>query len=106
MIIEKNHKILYFNVIGIKANIKTVRVVKTVIECPEGKLAKPMAVFPRIKKLSLSKTSEGRGTRNKFFNIVENKAENNEADNNASQIFEAYRMKIVKNDKKIEASPI
>ncbi|HMC87551.1 MAG TPA: hypothetical protein VKI61_18645 [Chitinophagaceae bacterium] len=105
MIVKKTHKILYFNFSGINANNKTVSVVKTVIECPDGKLANPTAVFPTITKLLLSNTTAGLGTVNIFFNKLENIRETSDADTQDSHIFGAYTIKILKNDKKIEASP-
>ena len=92
--------------LGIKAYIKTVSVVKTVMECPEGKLANPVAALPIITKLLLSNTSDGRGTKNKFFRKLDATSETSEAESKASHILGAYTIKIIKKDKKIEASPI
>ena len=102
---EKIHKNLYLNFFGINANNKTVSIVKAVMECPDGKLPKPPAVFPTIIKLALSNTSDGLGTKNIFFNVLQNRREANEADYKDSHILGAYTTKIIKNDKKIEASP-
>ena len=105
MMVKNPHKILYGNFLGINANNKTVSIVKTVIECPDGKLADPTAVFPMITKLLLSNTTAGLGTENIFFNKLENIRETNDADIKDSHILGAYTMKILKNDKKIVASP-
>jgi hypothetical protein len=105
MIVKRTHKILQGNFSGINANNKTVNVVKTVIECPEGKLACPTAFFPMITKQLLSNTTAGLGTRNIFFKPTENIREASDADINDSHIFGAYKMKILKTDKIMEASP-
>jgi len=102
---ENAHRILELHFLGIKANNKTVSVVKTVMECPEGKLENPTAFFPMMIKLSLSNTIEGLGTEKMFFSTLENIAETIDADSNASHILGAYSMKIVKSDKIMEASP-
>jgi hypothetical protein len=82
-----------------------VSVAKTVIECPEGKLALPTAFFPIIKKELLSNITAGLGTRNIFFKPEENIRETTDDDINDSHILGAYKMKILKNDKIIDASP-
>ena len=82
-----------------------VSIVKTVIECPEGKLLCPDKVFPMITKLLLSKAAAGLGIANRTFSTPENIAETREADSKDSQILGAYTIKMVKNDKEIRASP-
>ena len=76
-----------------------------VIECPEGKLAYPTAVFPMIIKQLLSNTTAGLGMQNAFFKPTEKTREVSDADINDSHILGACKMKILKNDKIIEAFP-
>ena len=102
---KKTHRILHFNFSGINANNRTVSVVKTVMECPEGKLLLPDNAFPKITKLLLSNTAAGLGTANILFSEAENIAETREADIKDSHSLGAYTMKIDKNDKKTNASP-
>jgi hypothetical protein len=91
--------------LGINAKSKTVRKVKTVMECPEGKLECPGKAFPMITKLLWSKVAAGLGTENQFFNPVENINENKDAKMRASHILGAGTMKILRIDRKINASP-
>ena len=105
MIRIKNQTILLNAFLGIMANIRTVSTVKTVIECPDGKLLCPDNVFPMIVKVVLSNDAAGLGTANIFFSTLENNAETSEAESNASQILGTYKIKILNNDKKISASP-
>lgn len=58
---------LYMIFFGIKAKRITVKIVKTVTVCPEGKLLKPSKVLPTIIKLSLFKISAGLGIENNSF---------------------------------------
>ena len=87
--IEEIQGILIFNFFGIKPKSKTVRTVKTVIECPDGKLLCPQTAFPTIKKLSLLNTTAGLGTANIFFNEHESMSDNKSPENKASQTLGA-----------------
>lgn len=76
---------LYIIFFGIKAKRITVKIVKTVTVCPEGKLLKPSKVLPTIIKLSLFKISAGLGIENNSFKNLHKTAETSKADNNDSQ---------------------
>jgi hypothetical protein len=56
-------------------------------------------------KQALSNTTAGLGTPNIFFKPTEKIREARDADINDSHILGAYKMKILKKDKIIEASP-
>ena len=62
---------------------------KTVIECPDGRLLNPGNLLPMITKLLFSNASAGLGIAKMFFSTLENIAETSEADSNDSQIFVA-----------------
>ena len=93
------------NLLGIRANISTVRTVNTVMECPEGRLVHPESLLPMIVKPSLSNIAAGLGTANIFFSKLQNTSETNEPDSKASHILGAYRTKRPRSDKKTNASP-
>lgn len=102
-----NHIVFFTMFFGINANIKTVKTVKIVIECPEGKLlVEPGSIFPIITKLSVFKADAGRGTEKNSFKIFENIAENIDAEINASQNFGYFKNKTVNKERQIVASPI
>lgn len=84
---EEIQGILNFNSFGIKPKSKTVSIVKTVIECPEGKLLCPQTAFPMIKKVLLLNVTAGLGTANIFFKEQENKSDNIRPENKHSQIL-------------------
>ena len=65
--IKTVHNILDLNSLGINANSNKVITVKVVIECPDGKLEKPVCTLPIITKNSLSIISAGLGTSNISF---------------------------------------
>ncbi len=65
--IKTVHNILNLNSLGINANSNKVITVKVVIECPDGKLEKPLWTLPIITKNSLSRISAGLGTSNISF---------------------------------------
>src|SRR5574343_502783 len=71
---------------GRNAKSKTVSVVKTVIEWPEGKLLWPCSFSPIITKLLGSKIAAGRGTENTVFKPFENTNDRSDADMRASQM--------------------
>ena len=73
---------------------------------PEGKLlVRPGRTLPIITNVSWFKMPAGRGTEKISFNTLENKAERMEALMSASHSFGAYTIKMVNNDKKMNASP-
>lgn len=85
--------------------MRTVSVVKTVIECPEGKLLWPDSFSPIITKPLLSNTAAGLGTANIFFSRHENIREISDAVIKVSQTRGAYTINSVRNEKKIRTSP-
>jgi hypothetical protein len=87
------------------ANSRMVSTVKIVIECPEGKLLNPDNFFPMIIILLLSNTTAGLGTTNIVFSVLESRKETSKPGIKDSQIFGAYTMRMLKNDKEIKASP-
>lgn len=89
MTIIDDHKILLVILFGINANITMLMVVKTVIECPDGRLLNPTSFSPIITKVSLSSAAAGLGTEKKAFSNLENIAATIVADNNDSQTLGA-----------------
>ena len=67
-------KILLINSNGIKEKSKTVRIAKTVIECPEGKLLCPVNVLPIITKEFWLKAATGLGTEKRFFKGLDSRS--------------------------------
>ena len=65
--IKTVHNILDLSSLGINANSNKAITVKVVIECPDGKLEKPVCTLPIITKNSLSSISAGLGTSNISF---------------------------------------
>jgi hypothetical protein len=59
-----------------------------------------------IIKLLLSNATAGLGTANIFFNTLETSRDSSDADSKDSHNLGAYTMKILKNDRKMVASPI
>ena len=80
---------LYMFLLGIKANRITVKIVKMVTVCPDGKLLKPCNVLPTIIKLSSFKISAGRGIKNKSLKNLQKTAETSKAESNYSQTLGA-----------------
>lgn len=103
---DKHQSILCIVFLGIKANIMTIIIVKTVTECPEGRLLFfPGWTLPIMAKEVLSKTAAGLGTQNSGFNITQIRADTIDAESKVSHNLGAYRKKMESNDKPINASP-
>lgn len=104
--IDKYQKILSVAFLGMKLNMITVSIVKTVIEWPEGKLfVWPRSGFPTITKVWWSKIAAGLGTEKMNFKTFESIPEIRDALINDSQSFGAFTIKIDKNDRAMSASP-